>query len=275
MEKKNQLAAHRFERVTRLRWMMDSIVNKRVVVVGGSRGLGLGMVEALVARGAKVSVVARNAAALRAAAERLDINSVVGDATDAALATSVLTRLRPELLILNAGVTPTISGMRELSWDSFSCAWNVDVQVGFYWLQAALRLPLAPGARVLLISSGAAVRGAPFSGGYAGAKRMLWLMAEYANAEAKQLGLNVHFQTLLPLDLVRDTGVGQSGAKFHAHQQGVSVDTFWAAYRSSLSARQVGDYVATLVSDPQYASGVVFGVNGANGITPLDTKDSA
>jgi NAD(P)-dependent dehydrogenase (short-subunit alcohol dehydrogenase family) len=41
-----------------------SLKDKTVVVTGGSRGLGLGLVEALVARDAKVTVVARGADAL-------------------------------------------------------------------------------------------------------------------------------------------------------------------------------------------------------------------
>jgi NAD(P)-dependent dehydrogenase (short-subunit alcohol dehydrogenase family) len=41
-----------------------NISNKNVVVTGGSRGLGLGLVEALVAHGAKVTVVARESDAL-------------------------------------------------------------------------------------------------------------------------------------------------------------------------------------------------------------------
>jgi NAD(P)-dependent dehydrogenase (short-subunit alcohol dehydrogenase family) len=36
-----------------------SLKDKNVVVTGGSRGLGLGLVEALVAHGARVTVVAR------------------------------------------------------------------------------------------------------------------------------------------------------------------------------------------------------------------------
>ena len=42
-----------------------SLKDKNVVVTGGSRGLGLGLVEALVAHGAAVTVVARNADALK------------------------------------------------------------------------------------------------------------------------------------------------------------------------------------------------------------------
>jgi NAD(P)-dependent dehydrogenase (short-subunit alcohol dehydrogenase family) len=38
-----------------------SLKDKNVVVTGGSRGLGLGLVEALVAHGARVTVVARDA----------------------------------------------------------------------------------------------------------------------------------------------------------------------------------------------------------------------
>jgi hypothetical protein len=44
------------------------------------------------------------------------------------------------------------------------------VKGALYWMQAAFNLPLAPGARVLAGSSGAALQGSPLSGGYAGAK---------------------------------------------------------------------------------------------------------
>jgi NAD(P)-dependent dehydrogenase (short-subunit alcohol dehydrogenase family) len=44
-----------------------SLKDKNVIVTGGSRGLGLGLVEALVAHGANVTVVARDADALASA----------------------------------------------------------------------------------------------------------------------------------------------------------------------------------------------------------------
>ncbi|TGW07892.1 SDR family NAD(P)-dependent oxidoreductase, partial [Mesorhizobium sp. M2D.F.Ca.ET.145.01.1.1] len=43
-----------------------SLKDKKIVVTGGSRGLGLGLVEALVGQGAEVTVVARGAEALEA-----------------------------------------------------------------------------------------------------------------------------------------------------------------------------------------------------------------
>jgi NAD(P)-dependent dehydrogenase (short-subunit alcohol dehydrogenase family) len=39
---------------------MQSLKNQRAIVTGGSSGLGLGVVEALIERGAKVMVVARD-----------------------------------------------------------------------------------------------------------------------------------------------------------------------------------------------------------------------
>ena len=43
---------------------MQSLEGRRVLVTGGSRGLGLGITEALVAQGARVTVLARDAARL-------------------------------------------------------------------------------------------------------------------------------------------------------------------------------------------------------------------
>ena len=52
-----------------------SLKDKSAVVTGGSRGLGLGLVEALVAHGARVTVVARGAAALDSVRARLVLPS--------------------------------------------------------------------------------------------------------------------------------------------------------------------------------------------------------
>jgi NAD(P)-dependent dehydrogenase (short-subunit alcohol dehydrogenase family) len=60
------------------------------MVTGGSSGLGLGVVEALAARGAKIMVVARDAQRLAEVEHRLGVVGAVGDVTDRALAVSLL-----------------------------------------------------------------------------------------------------------------------------------------------------------------------------------------
>jgi NAD(P)-dependent dehydrogenase (short-subunit alcohol dehydrogenase family) len=165
-----------------------SLKDKTIVVTGGSRGLGLGLVEALLDRGAKVTVVARGQAALAAVEQRLGVAVIPADITDEGAAQRILADVRPDILVLNAGATPPMGRLDQMSWADFTTPWETDVKGGLYWMQAALNVPLAPGARVLVASMGGAREGSPLSGGYAGAKHMLWLMAKYANGVAEQKG---------------------------------------------------------------------------------------
>jgi len=127
-----------------------SLKDKIVVVTGGSRGLGLGLVEALVDQGAKVNVVARSAGDLEAVSARLGVKTISADITDERAAKRILAETRPDVLILNAGATPRMGPIDALSWEDFTKPWDTDVKGGLYWLQAALNLPLAAGARVLV-----------------------------------------------------------------------------------------------------------------------------
>ena len=51
--------------------------------------------------------------------------------------------------------------MHELTWEEFAGNWETDVRIAFSFCREALRLPLSPGARVIVISSGAALGGSP------------------------------------------------------------------------------------------------------------------
>ncbi|MEI9922922.1 MAG: SDR family NAD(P)-dependent oxidoreductase [Bradyrhizobium sp.] len=88
---------------------METLEGQKVVVTGGSRGLGLGIVEALVARKAQVTVVARDPERLAEVAKRLGVKTVRGDVTDERLAHDVLSDVRPSVLVLNAGATPPMA----------------------------------------------------------------------------------------------------------------------------------------------------------------------
>ena len=123
----------------------------------------------------------------------------------------LVTDVHPEVLVLSAGVTARMERLDPLSWADFTATWEADVKAGLYWMQAALNLPLAPGGRVLVGSSGAAEQGSLLSGGYAGGKRTLWIMAKYANGVAKQEGLGIRFQAIVPLQIIEGTGIGDAG----------------------------------------------------------------
>ena len=248
-----------------------SLKDKTIVVTGGSRGLGLGLVEALVDQGAKVTVVARDQAALAAVEQRLGVAVIPADVTDQEAAQRILADVRPEVLVLNAGTTPRMGRLDQLSWADFTAPWETDVKAGLYWMQAALNLPLAPGARVLVGSSGAALNGSPLSGGYAGAKRMLWFMARYANGVAEQKGLGIRFQAIVPQQMIGGTGVGDAGSqRLRPDAMGVEREAFLARFGAPMPPRQFGDHLVAVLDDPQYATGLAFGLKGDTGITVLE-----
>ena len=211
---------------------MLNLNGKRVVITGGSQGLGLAMVEALAACGANVTAIARDRARL-AAAEQAGAAVIAGDATDAALMNRAVREEAPDVLILNAGARLPMKPIDQQSWDEFSTAWNTDVKAGLVGIQAALNTPMKPGGRVLVMSSGASmVLAVPFikpddlslSGGYIGAKRMLWFMAHSANAVSRERELGLHFQVLVPCQLIPGTTLGYQVAAAYAAIEGVSVD---------------------------------------------------
>src|SRR5260370_25832132 len=127
-----------------------SLKDKTIVVTGGSRGLGLGVAEALVAQGAKVTVVARDQAALAAVEQRLGVAAIPADVTDEGAAHLILAEFRPEVLVLNAGATPRMGPLDQLSWADFTAPWETDVWAGVYWLHSPLYLPHSPVPPLLL-----------------------------------------------------------------------------------------------------------------------------
>jgi NAD(P)-dependent dehydrogenase (short-subunit alcohol dehydrogenase family) len=247
-----------------------SLNDKNVVVTGGSRGLGLGLVESLVARGARVTVVARSADALKAVRTRLGVATIAADVTDEMAARRIVAETRPHVLALNAGAKPCMGRLDQLSWQDFTTNWEVDVRAGFFWVQAALQLPLGPGSRVLLSSSGAAQTGSPLSGGYAGAKRMLWFMAKYANTVAIQKRLGIRFQAIVPQQMFGGTGVGDVGAAAYARANGIDPETFLARSFTPMSPREFGEQVVTLLEDAHDTQSVAIGIRGDTGVSVIE-----
>jgi NAD(P)-dependent dehydrogenase (short-subunit alcohol dehydrogenase family) len=247
-----------------------NLKDKNIVVTGGSRGLGLGLVEALVAHGATVTVVARNADALKFVRAQLGVATISADVTDETAAHRILSQVRPDILVLNAGAKPRMGRLDQLSWADFAAPWETDVKAGLYWLQAALTVPLKRGSRVLVVSSGAAQNGSPLSGGYAGAKRTLWFMAKYANNVSEQKDLGIRFQTIVPLQMVGDTGVGDEGAHAYARAMGIKRDEFLARYGAPMPPREFGEKIVSVLDDPKYAEGLAVGLKGDTGITILE-----
>lgn len=229
------------------------------MVVGGSSGVGKATVLALLSQGMQVTAVARGADGLRAlegAAPGGRLATLRGDATEPALAERLVRELRPDLLVMALGVTPTMGDVDALDWESFSEAWNVDVRASFQFMRASLALPLAPGSSVILLSSGAAIAGSPLSGGYAGAKRMQWLLASYAQrvSDAKQLGIRT--LAVVPKQLIEGTLIAERASTFYGKVNGTSAEAYMKRFSVPLDADKVAAAIVTAAG-----GGVPAGVN--------------
>ncbi|HWA60665.1 MAG TPA: SDR family NAD(P)-dependent oxidoreductase [Caulobacteraceae bacterium] len=139
--------------------------DKVVFVAGGSRGIGLGIVEALLAEGAKVAFAARGAEALEATRARLaaaygddHVWATSGDMTDTAAIEQALAGAEAAFgpiwgAVANVGIYPTPPGfeVEDANWDA---AFGQNLDSAFRLGRAALRrlTPRKEGA-VLFISS--------------------------------------------------------------------------------------------------------------------------
>jgi NAD(P)-dependent dehydrogenase (short-subunit alcohol dehydrogenase family) len=258
---------------------MTDLKTARVLITGGSAGVGLEMAKALVQRGAEVTVIARDSMKLCAARD-VGARTVAGDATDAALIDRAITDVAPDVLILNAGARLHPALIDEQDWECFSQIWNTDVKATFVGVQAALKRPMRPGTRVLIMSSGAAmVMSHPainpydlrHSNGYVGAKRMVWFMGHQANAVSKIRGLGIKFQILVPGQLMAATALGQAVAAACAKADDITVEEhILHRYGSHLQPAQVGRQVAELLAEPRYEQGVAYGFRDNMDIISFD-----
>ncbi|MFI5896930.1 SDR family NAD(P)-dependent oxidoreductase [Actinoplanes sp. NPDC051513] len=211
-----------------------TVTGKSVVVVGGGRGLGRGVVLAAREAGARVTAVAR---------ELDEADGVQGDATDEGFAEKVLAERRPDLLVITAGAVPEMRPLAGHTWETFSANWHADVRIAFTWLRAAMRQPLAPGSLVVVFGSAAELRGSPLSGGYAGAKATVRMITGYAAAEAKDLGIAM--TTVLPV-ITPGTRIGDTAIRAYAESSGLTSERFTANLPNAPTAASIGRSVVGL-----------------------------
>jgi len=230
---------------------MDKFSSRTTVVVGASRGLGRGVATAIAEAGGPVVAVARSTAALRELASMPNIRVEVADAADATEAWRILDTYEPEVLILVAGANPAMRPLQHQTWETFALNWNVDVKITFTWLREALLRPLAPGSRVVVVSSGAALNGSPVSGGYAGAKATQRFLAAYAQEEARRADLDLHVTAVMPR-MSPYAGVGNSGVRAYAARSGMAVDDFVERLGDAWTPESAGAAIVELIrTDPQ------------------------
>jgi NAD(P)-dependent dehydrogenase (short-subunit alcohol dehydrogenase family) len=246
---------------------MNDISGSAALVTGASRGFGRAIAGTLSRAGAHVVGVGQDRARLdQLRAELGDgFTPVAADAADPVVAGQLIDAYRPRTLVLAAGASPLARPLPRHTWETFSRNWEVDVRQVFHWAREALLAPLEPGSVVIAFSSGAAVKGSPLSGGYAGAKATIRFIAAYAAEESARGGLGIRFTSVLP-QLTPATDLGAAAVAGYAARQGAPVGEYVAALGPVLTPEQVGQAVAGLAADPGYDGGAYLLTAG--GLSP-------
>lgn len=254
---------------------MNQLANKHAIVTGASRGLGRGVAEAFLAEGASVVAVARDIGPLTELAGRSQhLQLVAADASDPIVAGKLLGEYSPDIVALVAGAAPLMRPLHHHTWESFSLNWNSDVRMTFFWLREALLLPLRPGSRVIVMSSGAAIMGSPLSGGYAGAKATQRFIADYASQEARRGNLDVTVSAVLPR-LTPATALGQAAAAAYAARMGVTYEEYLRQLGMPVTPEIAGAAFVGLATGSEAGAAYMLGADGLHPIadqTPTQTQ---
>jgi NAD(P)-dependent dehydrogenase (short-subunit alcohol dehydrogenase family) len=195
---------------------MATYDGKRVVITGGTSGMGLATAKLLIEQGARVLVTGRAKKTLDSAREELGKNAIVlsSDATSLTDIDVLAARVKAEygaldFLFANAGYGKfaPFEGTPEALYDEM---FNLNMKGPYF---AAQKLaPLMPqGSAVVLTTSIANVKGLPMISAYAAAKAALRSLARSLASEFLPRGIRVNAVSPGPIDtmVAQKSGMSQ------------------------------------------------------------------
>ncbi|MDP9684625.1 glucose 1-dehydrogenase [Streptomyces griseoviridis] len=184
---------------------MGEYEGKKVVITGGSSGLGLATARLLVAEGARVLVTGRDRDALDAAARQLGDGAVTvrADVAEPAEIDALADRVKAEFgtvdaLFANAGING-FAPFEETSEELFDRLMAVNAKGAYFTVQKLAPL-LAEGGGVVFTTSVANVLGLPALSAYAAGKAAVRSMTRSFARELLPRGVRVNAVSPGPID---------------------------------------------------------------------------
>lgn len=257
---------------------MQELKDKRVVVTGGSRGIGAAIVAAMARHGARVAFSGRNEATVKELASSIrhsgqQITGISADMGDPDQVTKFMDQVLDEfetvdVLVNNVGQSPSRNFLRMDEGD-----WEDLFRVNLLAATRCTRRVL-PGmrdqkwGRIVMIGSAASKYPAAALIDYAASKAAL---AATAKALARQYGKsNVLVNTVLP-GYIRTPMWERAASEIATSRQGDKEETFEGISKSIPLGRfgnpdEVADVVLFLASDAaRYVNGASIDVDGGAG----------
>ncbi|MFJ8313380.1 MULTISPECIES: SDR family NAD(P)-dependent oxidoreductase [unclassified Streptomyces] len=183
---------------------MGQLDNKTALVTGASTGIGLAIARRFAAEGATVYLTGRRKAELENAVEQIGdhaigIRSDVSKLDDLDRLFAEITERsgRLDIVVANAGVGD-FGPLGKITEEEYERTTSINLKGTVFTVQKALPL-LSAGASVILLSSSAALRGAPGLGIYAATKAAIRSLARTWAAELADRGIRVNALTPGPV----------------------------------------------------------------------------
>lgn len=242
---------------------MESYNDKRVVIIGGTSGIGLATAKLLLDRGTRVLVTGHTKATLDSAREELGENATVVASDAAALPDieALAERVKAEFgtldaLFVNAGVT-RFAPFEATTEELYDELLAVNAKGPYFTVQKLAPL-LSAGSGVVLTTSASNVLGIPMISAYSASKAALRSMTRGLARELLPQKIRVNAVSPGPID----TGVLDRSMPKEAAEQTKSQMTADNPMLRFGNPSEVAKAVVFLAFDATYTTGAEFPVDG-------------
>ena len=243
---------------------MERYQDKKVVIVGGTSGMGLATAKMLLDGGARVLVTGRSQAGLESAQKELGKDALVvsSDARSLAEIDALASRVKAEfdtfdLLFVNAGfsIPAPLESITEAVYDEM---FNLNTKGPLFAMQKLTPL-INRGGSVVLTTSIANVKGMPGNAAYGAAKAALRSFARTLAAELLPRGIRVNAVTPGPIDTpIMDKAYPDKNEAAHLREQMNGI----VPMKRFGTSEEIAKAVLFLAFDATFTTGAEIPVDG-------------
>jgi NAD(P)-dependent dehydrogenase (short-subunit alcohol dehydrogenase family) len=241
---------------------MQRYETKRVVIIGGTSGMGLATAKTLLDGGARVLVTGRSQAGLESAQKVLGKDAIVvsSDARSLTDIDALASRVKTEfdtfdLLFVNAGfsIRAPLESVTEAVYDEM---FNLNAKGPFFAVQKLAPL-IKRGGSVVLTTSIANVKGMPGNATYGAAKAALRSFARVLAAELLPREIRVNAVTPGPIDTpIIGKAFPDTAAQIRGQMAGMVPMKRWG------TSEEIAKAVLFLAFDATFTTGAELPVDG-------------